>query len=290
MKFSVFTASTPDWTPEEAVQHVAAQGWDGIEWRVTDQSEAETPGFWAGNRATWPLTGLEDSIDDIARITREAGLEFSGIGGYARCDDHENVDRMLAATAALGARQVRVTMPRTDSGEYRELFAAARRDIARAAARAGELGVKALIELHHETITPSASAAFRLVDGLDPEHVGVIHDLGNLVIEGQESHLAAFQLLGPYLAHVHVKNVRWVPGEPEAGDTVRWHSEWAPMRTGQADVNAYFTALHEFGYDGWVTSEDFSTELPLEERTLGNLEYLRDVESRTRRVVAAAAG
>jgi sugar phosphate isomerase/epimerase len=290
MKFSVFTASTPDWTPKEAAQHVAAQGWDGIEWRVTDQSEAATPGFWAGNRATWPLTGLEDSIDDIASITREAGLEFSGIGGYARCDDHENVDRMLAATAALGARQVRVTMPRTDSGEYRELFAAARRDVARAAARAGELGVKALIELHHETITPSASAAFRLVDGLDPEHVGVIHDLGNLVIEGQESHLAAFQLLGPYLAHVHVKNVRWVPGEPEADGTVRWHSEWAPMRTGQADVDAYFTALHEFGYDGWVTSEDFSTELPLEERTLGNLAYLRDVESRTRSVVAAAAG
>jgi sugar phosphate isomerase/epimerase len=290
MKFSVFTASTPDWTPEEAVQHVAAHGWDGIEWRVTDQSEAATPGFWAGNRATWPLTGLEDSIDDIARITRDAGLEFSGIGGYARCDDHENVDRMLAATAALGARQVRVTMPRTDSGEYRELFAGARRDVARAAARAGELGVKALIELHHETITPSASAAFRLVDGLDPAHIGVIHDLGNLVIEGQESHLAAFQLLGPYLAHVHVKNVRWVPGEPQADGTVRWHSEWAPMRTGQADVDAYFTALHEFGYDGWVTSEDFSTELPLEERTLGNLEYLRDVESRTRAVVSAAAG
>jgi sugar phosphate isomerase/epimerase len=272
------------------VQQVAAQGWDGIEWRVTDQSEAANPGFWAGNRATWPLTGLEDSIDDIARITREAGLEISGIGGYARCDDHENVDRMLAATAALGARQVRVTMPRTDSGEYRELFAAARGDVARAATRAGELGVKALIELHHETITPSASAAFRLVDGLDPEHVGVIHDLGNLVIEGQESHLAAFQLLGPYLAHVHVKNVRWVPGEPETDGTVRWHSEWAPMRTGQADVDAYFTALHEFGYDGWVTSEDFSTELPLEERTLDNLAYLRDVESRTRSVVSAAAG
>ncbi|MFF1877788.1 sugar phosphate isomerase/epimerase family protein [Leifsonia sp. NPDC058230] len=282
MKFSVFTASTPDWTPEEAAQNLAAQGWDGIEWRVTDQSDAASPGFWAGNRANWPLTGLEDSLDEIARITRDAGLEYSGLGGYARSDDHENVDRMLAATAALGARQVRVTMPRTDSGEYRELFAAARRDVARAASRAAELGVKALIELHHETITPSASAAFRLVDGLDPEHVGVIHDLGNLVIEGQESHRAAFQLLGPYLAHVHVKNVRWVPGEPETDGTVRWHHEWAPMRTGQADVDAYFTALHEVGYDGWVTSEDFSTELPLRERTLGNLAYLREVESRTR--------
>ncbi|WP_223692449.1 sugar phosphate isomerase/epimerase family protein [Leifsonia poae] len=289
MKFSVFTASTPDWTPAEAAETLAAQGWDGIEWRIIDQDEADPPGFWAGNRATWPLTGLEESVSEIARLTAESGLQFSGIGGYARCDDHANVDRMLAATAALGARQVRVTVLRTDSGDYRELFASARRDIERAASRAGELGVKALIELHHETITPSASAAFRLVDGIDPETVGVIHDLGNLVIEGQEATLAAFQLLGPYLAHVHVKNVAWLPGAPEADSTVRWHHEWAPLRTGAGDVEAYFEALHTFGYDGWVTAEDFSTELPLAERTRDNLAYLREVEARTRSRVAARA-
>ncbi|WP_345763990.1 sugar phosphate isomerase/epimerase family protein [Diaminobutyricibacter sp. McL0608] len=283
MKFSVFTASTPEWAPEQAARILAAQGWDGIEWRVTDQEPADPPGFWAGNRATWPLEGLEGELDEIARITRDAGLEFSGIGGYARADDHENVDRMLAATAALGARQVRVTMPQVRLGDYRELFAATRADLEWAAERAADLGVKALVELHHTTITPSASAAFRLVDGLDPEHVGVIHDLGNLIIEGQEDHLAAFQLLGPYLAHVHVKNVRWVPnGEPGFGGGIRWHDEWAPLRTGQADVEAYFAALAAFGYDGWVTSEDFSTDLPLEERTRDNLEYLRAVASRTR--------
>lgn len=290
MKFSVFTASTPDWTAEEAAQTLAAQGWDGIEWRVIDQDDATPPGFWAGNRSTWPLTGLEESVPEIARITSASGLEYSGIGGYARCDDHANVDRMLAATAALGARQVRVTVPRTDSGDdYRDLFASARRDVERAAARAGELGVKALIELHHETITPSASAAFRLIDGIDPQTVGVIHDLGNLVIEGQEATLAAFQLLGPYLAHVHVKNVAWLPGEPEADGTVRWHHEWAPLRSGAGDVEAYFAALHAFGYDGWVTSEDFSTELPLAERTRDNLAYLRQVEASTRALAGATA-
>lgn len=286
MKFSVFTASTPDWTPDEAVRNIAAQGWDGIEWRIVDQQPATEPGFWAGNRATWPLTGLEESLPEIARLTRETGLEFSGIGGYARCDEHADVDRMLAATAELGARQVRVTMPRTDAGEYRELFAAARRDLERAASVAASLGVKALVELHHETITASASAAFRLLDGLDPAAVGVIHDLGNLVIEGQERTLSALQLLGPYLAHVHVKNVAWLPGEPEEDGTVRWRHDWAPLRTGAGDVDAYFRALHEFGYDGWVTSEDFSTEQQLAERTADDLAYLRAVEARTRAAVA----
>lgn len=286
MRFSVFTASTPDWTPEEAARALAGQGWDGIEWRITDQEPADPPGFWAGNRATWPLTGLEGSLPEIARITREAGLAFSGLGGYARCDDHENVDRMLAATAELGAGQVRVTMPRSDQGTYPELFASARRDLERAAARAADLGVKALVELHHETITPSASAARRLLEGLDPAHVGVIHDLGNLVIEGQERTLSAFELLGPYLAHVHVKNAAWVPGEPDADGTVRWRHEWAPLRTGTGDVEAYFRALREYGYDGWVTVEDFSTALPLAERTADDLAYLRSVAERVGAVAA----
>ncbi|MGN7798258.1 sugar phosphate isomerase/epimerase family protein [Leifsonia sp. 22587] len=287
MRFSVFTASTPEWTPEEAARILAAQGWDGIEWRITDQQQTAEPGFWAGNRATWPLTGLEDHLDEIARITGESGLAYSGIGGYARCDQHDDVERMLAATARLGAGQVRVTMPRTDSGDYRDLFAAARRDVEWAASRAAHHGVKALVELHHETITPSASAAFRLLDGLDPEHVGVIHDLGNLVIEGREETLAGLQLLGPYLAHVHVKNAAWVAGEPEEDGTIRWHHEWAPLRTGAGDVDAYFRALHAFGYDGWVTCEDFSTEVPLEERTRDDLAYLRAVEARTRTADAA---
>jgi sugar phosphate isomerase/epimerase len=281
MKFSVFTASTPDWEPEQAAQLLAAQGWDGIEWRVTDQADADTPGFWAGNRSSWPLTGLEGSVAEIARITAAAGLEFSGIGGYARCDDHDNVERMLAATAALGARQVRVTMPPLGSGDYRDLFDGARADLEWVADRAAEHGVKALVELHHRTITSSASAAIRLVDGLDPEAVGVIHDLGNLVIEGHEDFLAAFQMLGPYLAHVHVKNVLWRASDQKGFDgSVLWQNEWASLRAGQADVEAYFAAMADHGYDGWVTVEDFSTELPLAERTADNLTYLRGVQAR----------
>ncbi len=280
MRFSVFTASTPEWTPAEAAQNLAAQGWDGVEWRIIDQDSAAEPGFWAGNRATWPLTGLEESLREIASITRDAGLAFSGLGGYACCDNHTDVERMLAATATLGAERVRVTMPRTDSGEYRALFAAARADLEWVASRAAHHGVKALVELHHETITASASAAFRLIDGLDSAHIGVIHDLGNLVIEGQERAASAFELLGPYLAHVHIKNVRWVARPAGADGVVSWHHDWAPLRTGQADVRAYIADLVAHGYDGWITLEDFSTELPLADRTADNLGFVKDAFAR----------
>jgi sugar phosphate isomerase/epimerase len=285
MKFSVFTASTPDWTPEEAVQTLAAQGWDGIEWRIVDdRTEDGSSGFWAGNRSTWQFTGIADRVGEIARITDAAGLEYSGIGGYQPASDRDGVETMLRVTSELGARQVRVTMPwyrreRERTGEtYDAMFARTRADLEWAAARAADLGVKALVELHHMTITPSASAALRLVDGLDPEHVGVIHDLGNLVIEGQEDHLAALELLGPYLAHAHVKNARWVDtGDTRTDGSRIWQHEWAPLRDGQASVSEYLDALRQVGYDGWVTIEDFSTDLPLEARTADNLAYLRSL-------------
>lgn len=280
MKFSVFTASTPDWPPERAARILAAQGWDGVEWRITDQEPSEHPGFWAGNRATWPMTGLEESLESIARITHDAGLEFSGIGGYAQAADHDGVERMLAATSQLGARQVRITMPATGFGDYRDVFAATRSHLEWAAGRAADHGVKVLVELHHRTVTASASAAFRLVDGLDPAHVGVIHDLGNLVIEGQENALSAFQLLGPYLAHIHVKNVAWFRTDERGFDGAAvWREDWATLRGGQASVEDYLDALVRHGYDGWVTLEDFSTELPLEERTQDDLAYLRAVHA-----------
>lgn len=278
MKFSVFTASTPEWTPPEAAGALAAQGWDGIEWRITDQKPADPPGFWAGNRATWPLTGLAERVPEIARVTADAGLAFSAVGGYAGAGDHDAVEQMLAATARLGAARVRVTTPRLDPDrDYRDVFSALRTDVAWVADRAAAHGVKALIELHHGTLVASASAAVRLLDGLDPVAVGVIHDLGNLLIEGHEDHLSAFQMLGPYLAHVHVKNGGWWPAETTADGTVRWVHRFAPLRTGQADVGDYLHTLRRHGYDGWVCVEDFSSEQPLAQRTADNLAYLRSL-------------
>ncbi|WFR67493.1 sugar phosphate isomerase/epimerase [Curtobacterium flaccumfaciens] len=279
MRFSVFTASTPEWTPEQAATTLAQQGWDGIEWRIVDQADNGQPGFWSGNRSTIPFTGVLDRIDEVAALMRRTGLAYSGIGGYQPVGDRDAVLTMLRLTAALGAERVRVVMPATGSDRpYPEVFRATREDLAWVADRAGEFGVQALVEVHQDTITPSASAALRLVDGLDPRHVGVIHDLGNLVVEGFEHLRSGLEMLGPYLAHVHVKNARWAPTgtkRPDGSDD--WASEWAPMTTGVAPVAEYLATLTDLGYDGWVTVEDFSTELPLAERTAGNLAYLRSV-------------
>jgi hypothetical protein len=45
------------------------------------------------------------------------------------------------------------------------------------------------------------------------------------------------------------------------------------------DIGAYLRELHGYGYDGWVTVEDFSTALPLAERTRDNVTYLRGIRA-----------
>lgn len=279
MKFSLFTGNCPEWTPEEVATHAAAQGWDGIEWRIADQPESETPGFWAGNRATFRLTGLEENAGRLADIPRQAGLELSGLAPYVPFADHENAERVLRVAAQTGAKRVRFTSPKpTDDVPFDTLWSKARADLEVLQEIARPLGAQVVIQIHHGNIVSTASSARRLVDGLDPEVIAVMHDLGNTTIEGREGLLSlkmGLEILGPYLAHIHIKNAVWQQVGEDADGSAQWKWSWATLRKGMGDVKAYFRALKAVGYDGWVTLEEFTTELPLYERIADDLVYLR---------------
>jgi sugar phosphate isomerase/epimerase len=285
MKFALFSGSTPEWSPEALTKKLAVQGWHGVEWRVVDQKPSDVPGFWAGNLATYPLTDLESKIDAMNKVTLGAGLAHAAIAGYVALSDRSGVDNILALTAKIGAGQVRIAPPKTgEAHSYKTLFDKTRADAKYASERASHYGVKALIQIHHGNIISTASSAIRLMEGLDPNHIGLIHDLGNMAIEGREglgTYTPSMEILGPYLAHIHVKNAVWTPSPPQADGTIDWSWKWAPLPTGFGDVKAYFKSLKEIGYDGWVTVENFTTEVPLAQRLSDDLKYLKDVARAT---------
>ena len=140
MKFAVFTVSTPDYTPDDAVTVLSDLGYDGVEWRVTDQAESAdgNPGFWAGNRCTWPLATFEQDAPRIKAMTEAAGLEMPGLGTYPTCDNLVDVEKAMRGAVALGVSQLRVNVPNYDGispylalrdrsfGQYREVAAMAR--------------------------------------------------------------------------------------------------------------------------------------------------------------------
>jgi sugar phosphate isomerase/epimerase len=292
LKFAVFTVALPEWTPEQAVDRLAAQGWDGIEWRVLDAPAAPgPPSFWSGNRCTIPLSDLAARAPALRQLTIGAGLEMPSLGTYARCDDPDEVELALAGAVALGVPRLRIRVPELGGPQpYPVLFSRARAQFADIAQQAAERGVRVLVETHHRTIVSSPSAALRLLDGLDPAHVGVLHDVGNMVYEGGEDLLSGLELLGPFLAHVHVKNGSWFPATPRPDGSSQWEFTWAPMRSGQADLQGLFAGLHRTGYEGWVSCEDFSTERPLEERLADDLAFLRRLDGQRPGAVSGPRG
>ncbi len=283
MKYAVFTVGLPELTPEQAVIALREQGYDGVEWRVTDQPPAsgDTPGFWAGNRCTWPLSSFFDDAPRIAALTAQAGLEMPSVGTYVPCEDLSTVERAMQGVARLGAPQLRVNVPKYDGSQsylkardraqvcYREV-----EDLAR------QYNVRALIELHHGSLFPSASAAATFLHTFDPRYVGAIHDAGNMVHEGYEHYRLGLEVLGPYLAHVHLKNANWQPFGVRSDGSTGWRAEWAPLTKGMVDIAALFRALYTVGYDGWVSFEDFSTEQPLNDRLRDNLAYVKHAAER----------
>jgi sugar phosphate isomerase/epimerase len=283
MKFSLFTGSCPEWTPAEVASHAAAQGWDGLEWRIADQPESDIPGFWAGNRATFRLTGLETHAAEMAELPGSAGLALSGLAPYVPLSDHHNAERVLRIAAETGAHRVRFTAPKaSDETPFDSLFGRARADLEVLQEIARPLGAQIVIQIHHGNIVSSSSSARRLVDGFDPDLVGVMHDLGNTTIEGREGLLGlklGLEILGPYLAHVHIKNAVWHKVGEDGDGAAQWKWSWASLRQGMGDVKAYFRALAAVGYDGWVALEEFTTDLPLAARLADDLAFLKSAHA-----------
>jgi sugar phosphate isomerase/epimerase len=272
MKVGVFTVGLPDLTPEEAVREIKDAGYDGVEWRVTrvpDEVKEETPSFWGNNLCT--LQPTEEEAQRARRLAEEVGLEVPGLGTYVAVGDLEAADEAMRFAVTAGAPQVRVGVGALNGTTYDESFNAAREFLAGVEEMAASHGVKALVEIHHRTICPSASLAHRLVSAFDPERIGVIFDPGNMAQEGFEDYRIGLELLGPYLAHVHIKNSAF--DRPEGGGV--WKPRWAPLEDGVVDFELLFAALGSVGYDGWLVIEDFSAVRPTREALRHNLGFVR---------------
>lgn len=281
MKFSVFTVSTPTMTPEEVAPRLKQYGYDGIEWRIVDEPpDPPAMGFWHGNKATIPFTGLSANARAIRKLVEDNGLEMPALGTYVSASSLDDVEAAMKGAVALGVKRLRVNVARYDgSAPFMPLWNTDRDHYRRVGDLASRYGVQALIELHHGSLCPSASAGRMYVDGMDPDHVGIIHDAGNMVYEGFENYRMGLEMLGEYLAHVHVKNARWFPQKYRDDKSVVWMCNAAPVHKGIAEMRDLFAALKAVGYDGWITVEDFSTERPLDNRLQENLAFLKKVES-----------
>lgn len=280
MKYSVFTVMTPEFTPEELVSKLAGMGYQGVEWRVVTvlEKDEKKPSFWGNNKCTLSLRTLEEKAQYFREMARKKDLECCNLATYLEVNQLEKIEIAMQAAKSMQCSQIRIKTPSYQRGEdYNSLFKETQKKLQGVEKIASKYGIKILLELHPGNIMPSASAAYRLISLFDPRYIAVIYDPGNMIREGYENWLMGMQLLGNYLAHVHVKNRKWVIENKNEEGIPLWGSVPAPLKEGIVNWKQVITDLKAVGYEGYLSFEDFSdisTEVKLSE----NIKYLKSLE------------
>ncbi|MFT4004848.1 MAG: sugar phosphate isomerase/epimerase family protein [Lacrimispora sp.] len=276
MKYSVFTVGLPEMTIEEALKKMKEYGYDGVDFRVTEikpEFAGEEPSYWRNNYCTVDLSGAEEQAEELKALAEQYGLEINALASYLTCtDDIDKIASVMRAAKKMGAGRIRVNAPKYDPEKgYGQVFEEAIAGFRRVEEKAKETGIKAHFEMHHGTITPSASAAYALAKNFDPKYIGVIYDTGNIIYEGLEEYQMALEILGEYLDLVHIKNACWL----KKGE--KYEADWASFSDGYADFPKFFKALKAIGYDGYVTFEDFSGKESSDEKLKNNLIFIKEI-------------
>lgn len=277
LRLAVFTVEPYLLTPEELAPELARLGYDGVEWRITTLPESipDNRNYWNGNVCTFDIGDIANQAPRLKALSDQHGLALPSLGTYLDCADLASIDACCAAATSLGVPMLRVGLPRFDHAQpYEAGFAAAVEAWEPVVDLARKHRLRILAEMHHGALIPSASATARFLRHWSPEEVGAIYDPGNMVHEGWEHPDLAIGTLGPYLAHVHVKNARWLHAGEDRG-AARWKSEMCRLREGQVCWPDVLTALHKAGYDGWFSTEDFGWGETLEKLS-DNLAALRE--------------
>ncbi len=278
MKIGIFSVCTPEYEPERILEVGSSLGYDGIEWRViADNGDFEHPTFWNGNRTSMTPEVLMERAEKLRETAKNLNMEMPSLGAYINCFDMDSAEAVFRAANAVGATSARINsstyLPEVP---YKEQIAQNREQFGKLEKLAKRYKVKALMETHMGLVCPTVVSSMQVLDGLDPEYVGLMWDPGNQVEEGGERYDMAVRTAGPYLAEVHVKNRAYQPVLIDNA-TLRWQCNTVQLQYGTVNWVSVISELKLAGYNGWLMVEDFSTVQPVYDRLKNNIDYLRNV-------------
>ena len=243
MKLAFSTLGCPQWNLDEIVEAATAHGYGAVELRALGGSldllnRAELqPGAVGATRARLDAEGLS-----VCCVSTPAA--FHAIDDAERRTQIETAVLHAELAAALGAPVIRVFPNEVPVGATREQtrdrIAAALLDVARRV----PAGVRVGLETHGDFARGAATAEIARL--ADHPAVAIIWDVANSVAAGDTVAEAA-DAVGPFLAHVHLRDARPVVGR----------EHWLPVLAGRGLVPFDETAeaLARLGYEGYVSFE-----------------------------------
>jgi len=247
--FTVFPKFYQGMAADEMARRVREAGMDAVNAVVRE-------GYWC------EPDNLADTLPAYCTAVRDEGLQVVLASTGFRADHLTEDETPLAVLAECGVPAFRMGYFRLpDAGDVWPALAAARRDMETMAGLCEKHGLRAVYQVHQNTLVSSASAVLELVCDLDPRHVGVMLDPGNQAHEGFESWRRSAPLLGPYLAGIGVKDVTFERDpdrarEPDKG----WRGRWAPLDEGVVNWHDVIRALAAAPFAGLFVFMPFCHE------------------------------
>jgi sugar phosphate isomerase/epimerase len=245
-RLCLLSSAVHDEPASTIARRAAEAGFARIEWGVgPGQATAAAPGEAGALREL--CDGLELAITGVCVQA-----------GPATLDDPDSIREVASFAGELAAPFIRFWAPGFRGGPIDAELARVRGALARAVEITRALGVALLIENAPATIAPSTTLARALLDGLDPADAGVLWDPGNGLIEGRLDPAIAIAELGPYLHHVHAKNIAWTRTDGA------WGWGYSTIADGMLDWPATLAALAAAGYEGPISLDHLSSEPTVE--------------------------
>lgn len=263
MKISCTSVMLPRWTLDETFDRLAEYGYDGVELRCRynpDDSNVD-PSFWGRHLTDVSPDNVLDKAAQIRAAVQRSGVQVVGLAPRATYEETELVIKLFEGALAIDPDNppvIRIGAPRHDRNKpYLPQFMAARSGFANLAELAREYGVKVVYEIHVGTVAVSAARTLELLRDLDPDHIGAIFDVPNMIRVGIEETRMGMEMLGPYLAHCHIGNGVPIATKRDADGNMQWQWTFARLKEGMADIPQIMADLKAVAYKGAISLEEF---------------------------------
>ena len=283
MKISLFTALLPEFTMEEIAQTASSLGYNGLELRVCDMTEkmkASGVSFWGEHKNDIGIKNFREKVPGIKRVCEKYKLEIPLLATYCMTFERDQIEEVAKSMGLLGVKAFRVRPPwfmraENPDPDFRKLSKETEKDMEFIVKICEKHDLRACVETHMNSIAPSAALVMKIIDRFDPKYVGAIYDPGNTMQEGSENLRLSIQMLGKYLAHVHVKNTKWTEQEKKKDGTRVFKPEMAKLNEGFLDLKQVFDELKLAGYNGWLSVEDFTVKADKKACLKEDINYMR---------------
>ena len=99
-----------------------------------------------------------------------------------------------------------------------------------------------------ETGQETPVTMLRCFEKVDCDNLGINLDTANLILYGKANPVDALDVFGKYVRNIHAKDGCYPTNGHDLGEEKK-------IGEGKVDFKAFFTKLHELGYNSWVTIE-----------------------------------